>query len=306
MLVKFCTVTSALGISWQHLNHPNLFVRAVYRFHVYFHIRLILHELRISLTHEDGFSKIKNAYIKGAYYSSCDDYGVDPTETWMYGDWFYITDFAVFGHNVKATERSPSDDLTRSIITQSKGFKRKGIDQIRRSVTAYVYLVLTSQVQVRSSILGNSAPAVDGQKIFKSTLKALINEDYSINIDIERYQGVLEHASSKVDFSVGIGIYMLSSNLKLSIAMRKGYNNKILVNNTGMKIGLNNDLNNNRKKLLVITLDVSKAVMPEIRHDPVERKKLHNLKILTQKHNNVKLAITLLIVGTGLIAFRFR
>ena len=40
----FC-VTSALGISWQHLNHPNLLVRAVYRFHVYFHVRLILHEL---------------------------------------------------------------------------------------------------------------------------------------------------------------------------------------------------------------------------------------------------------------------
>ena len=33
----FCA-TSALGISWQHLNHPNLLVRAVYRFHLYFHI----------------------------------------------------------------------------------------------------------------------------------------------------------------------------------------------------------------------------------------------------------------------------
>ena len=53
----FC-VTSALGISWQHLNLPNLLVRTVYRFHVYFHIRLILHELGISLPHEDGFSKV--------------------------------------------------------------------------------------------------------------------------------------------------------------------------------------------------------------------------------------------------------
>ena len=34
--------TSSLGISWQHLNHPNLLVRSVYRFHVYFHVRLIL------------------------------------------------------------------------------------------------------------------------------------------------------------------------------------------------------------------------------------------------------------------------
>ena len=62
----FCA-TSALSISWQHLNHPNLLVRAVYRFHVYCHVQLILHDLGISLPHEDGFSKVKNAYINSAY-----------------------------------------------------------------------------------------------------------------------------------------------------------------------------------------------------------------------------------------------
>ena len=66
--------------------------------------------------------------------------------------------------------------------------------------------------------------------------KALIKEDYSIDIDIKRYQGLLEHALSKVDFSVGIGIYMLPSNLNLSIGKTKGYNGKILVSNTGMKL----------------------------------------------------------------------
>ena len=59
----FC-VTKALGISWQHLNHPNLLVRTLYRFHAYFQKRLILHELGISLPHEDAFSKIKNAYTE--------------------------------------------------------------------------------------------------------------------------------------------------------------------------------------------------------------------------------------------------
>ena len=39
----FCAI-SALGIFWQHLNHPNLLVRSAYRFHVYFHVRLILHD----------------------------------------------------------------------------------------------------------------------------------------------------------------------------------------------------------------------------------------------------------------------
>ena len=70
---------------------------------------------------------------------------------------------------------------------------------------AYVYLVLTSQVQARSSIVGNSAPSVDAQKVFKSTFKALINEEYSIGIYIERYQRGLEHALPKVAFPVGIG-----------------------------------------------------------------------------------------------------
>ena len=69
--VMFC-VTSALAISWQHLNHPKLLLRSVYRFHEYVHVRLILHELGISLPHEDGFSRVKNAYIESGYYGVCD------------------------------------------------------------------------------------------------------------------------------------------------------------------------------------------------------------------------------------------
>ena len=179
----------------------------------------------------------------------------------MHGDWFYTTGYGIFGHEVKATKRSLPDNLMRWIITQSKGFTRKGIEKISRSVRAYVYLVLTSQVQARSSIVGNSAPAVDAQQVFKSTFKALINEDYSIAIDIERYQGVLEHALSKVDFSVGIGIYMLPSNLNLNIGQAKGYNKKILVSNTDMKIDSNRDINKDHKKL---PLDAPKIMIPTV------------------------------------------
>ena len=100
----FCA-TSALGISWQHLNHPNLLVRTVYRFHVHFHVRLILHDLGISLPHEDGFSKVKNSYINSVYYNICDKYGVDPTETLMYRDWFYTTNYGIFGHEVQSYQK---------------------------------------------------------------------------------------------------------------------------------------------------------------------------------------------------------
>ena len=281
-------VTSALGISWKHLNHPNLLVGAVRRFHVYFHVRLIVH-INCIINYTTN-------YIKSTYYSICDDYGVDADETWMHGDWFYTTDYGVFGHEVKATESSPPYNLTRWIITQSKGFTRKGTEKISRSVKAYVYLVLTSQVQARSSIVGNSAPAVDVKQVFKSTFKALINEDYSIGIDIERYQGVLEHALSKVDLSVSTDIYMLPSNLNLNIGKTKGYNNKILASNTDMKIGSNRDINEVRKKLLLTPPDVPKKVIPAVRHENPK-------KMLTEGHNDEKLVMTLLIVGAGLIPY---
>ena len=148
----------------------------------------------------------------------------------------------------------------------------------------YVYLVLTSQVQARSSITGNSVPAVDAQQVLKSTFKELINEDYSIAINIERYQGVLEHALSNVDFSVGTGIYMVPSNLNLNTGKMKGYNNKILVSNTDIKIGSNRDINRGQKKLN--PPDVPNTVIPAVRHDPVETTIPHNLKMLTEKYND--------------------
>ena len=147
--------------------------------------------------------------------------------------------------------------------------------------------------------MGNSEPAVDAQQVFKSTFKALINEDYSIGIGIERYQGKLEHALLKVHFSVGSGIYMLSSNLNLSMGKTKGYNNKILVSNTDMKIGSNKDINKDHKKFPVTPPDddAPQIVIPVARHD--------NLKMITEKHNNEKLVITLLIVEIGLITYHF-
>ena len=82
--------------------------------------------------------------------------------------------------------------------------------------------------------------------------------------------------------------------MNLSIVKKKGYNNKILVSNTDMKIGLNRDINKDHKKL---PPDVPKTVISTVRHD---------LKMIIEKHNDEKLAITLLIVGVGLIAYRLK
>ena len=99
-----------------------------------------------------------------------------------------------------------------------------------------------------------------------------------------------------------MGIYMLPNSLNLSIGHRKRCNNKILVSNTDTKIGSNRDINKDHKKLLDVP---KKIVAPAVQHDPVETTIPHNLTSLAEKHNDEKLAITLLIVGNGLTAYHF-
>ena len=70
-----------------------------------------------------------------------------------------------------------------------------------------------------------------------------------------------------------------------------------------MKICSNRDINRNHKKLT--PPEVPNTVILAARHDSVGTTILHNLKMLTEKHNDEKLAITLLIVGTGLIVYNF-
>ena len=88
---------------------------------------------------------------------------------------------------------------------------------------------------------------------------------------------MLEQALTKVDFLVGIGIYILPSNLNLNIGKTKGYNKKILVSNTDMKIGSNRDINRDHKKLTQPDVP-KKIVIPAVQHNPP-----HNLKMLIEK-----------------------
>ena len=106
---------------------------------------------------------------------------------------------------------------------------------------------------------------------------------------------------------------MLPSNLNLNIGKTKGYNNKILVSNTGMKIGSNRDINKDHQKLPPpepgktggVTHDVPKMMKGTDKPVKDHLAVRHDLKMLTEKHNDKKLAITLLIIGAGLIAYHF-
>ena len=71
-----------------------------------------------------------------------------------------------------------------------------------------------------------------------------MNRRVDIWKDIKRYQDTLSYASSKVDYSVGEHVYMLSSNMTLKIKTGTvGYNNKILVSDGKFILGKNEKVN---------------------------------------------------------------
>ena len=72
----FCA-SSACGVSSVHLNYAkNPMIRAVYRFHVYYHVRRVLKKLQVPLPHETGFNAADNPYTSSELLKICEDYGV--------------------------------------------------------------------------------------------------------------------------------------------------------------------------------------------------------------------------------------
>ena len=66
---------------------------------------------------------------------------------------------------------------------------------------------------------------MDSHQVFNITFTALITEDYFFGDNIDSYQSLLDHVLSKVDFSIGTGIYMVPSNINLNIGKTIRYEN---------------------------------------------------------------------------------
>ena len=51
-------------------------IRAVYCFHVYYHVRQVLKRSQTPLPHETGFNAADNPYTESKFFKICEDYGV--------------------------------------------------------------------------------------------------------------------------------------------------------------------------------------------------------------------------------------
>lgn len=76
-----------------------------------FHLRVMLHQLDVSLSHKDKLNKVKNSYINSAFYSNFDYYGANPGQTWINRHWFYKSACDNFIDGRKTRESSPAATL---------------------------------------------------------------------------------------------------------------------------------------------------------------------------------------------------
>ena len=128
------------------------------------------------------------------------------------------------------------------ILDNSQGFTAPGVERLNDSISAYVWAILGAQAQTHTSILG-SGTAFDGQNQFLANVEDAISSPVDIPSAIEHYQSILQHASSKVDFAFGTGLYMAPSNMSLHIGYVAGYNNKIMIAPVGQPLGVAPDIN---------------------------------------------------------------
>ena len=174
--------SSARGVSSEHLNytkHP--MIRAVYHFHMYYHMRRVLKRLQVPLPQVIGVRTSDNPYTNSEFLKICEDYGV-PNDPMRYRDEkFYWT----YQGGVRwPDDYIGPDSMTRWILEKSDGFTDVGPYKISESVRAYAYLILSSQASPRSGIVGNTTSALTAQSAFLNNFENVVNHRVDIREDI--------------------------------------------------------------------------------------------------------------------------
>ena len=270
------------------------------------------------MPHETGFNAADNPDTESEFLKICEDYGV-PNDPMRYRDVkFYWTYQRGVGW---PNDYIGPDSMTRWIIETSVGFTDIGLLRISESVRAYAFLILSSQVSARSSIVGNTASSLTAQSAFLNNSEDIVNHRVNIQEDIKHYQDTLSYALSKVDYSVGESIYMIPSDMNLKIRSGTvGYNNKILVSDGKFILGKNENVNSvpvmksHRTDSLetpAIKNHKTNCIKPTtittsqgLTHTPAISQKNQEPKTIT--HNEEKIALVLALAGGFAIWNMFR
>ena len=206
----------------------------------------------------------------------------------------------------------------------SNGLTNAGQARLNQSIEALVYCVLGAQVNVRSSILGNTGSAQEVRQEFLVLLEDAIKQP-DISESVQRFQLAVQEAKVKLDLAVSPGTWLMPSRMVINTESTIGYNNRLKRVEPSMKLGVNTDVNSKSRPVgIKHNLGKSKVSLPHtsvakkkvnvsvIKNDPQPNKpavargadKTSPVKPDTTKHE-INLAVLTIVVG-GLAWFMFR
>ena len=278
--------TTGCGVAFiNHLMNSKIppQIRSFMRFHVYYTIRRILHEMGVALPDSTVFNPLENPYNVQKYNQLCKEFGIQLHSDFRFldgpngglgytttagkgnkytvfngRDFFIANDeYAKSGlHKWRRPDNMRARILymkntdaiaqwDRFIIRHGQGFSRPGLARLSDSICAYVYCILGAQARVRSSIVGLAGGNGLARKQFLRLLEDLI-VDTDTYKNYERYQDAITETKVKLDMAMSPELYMLPSRMIINTESRGGYNNQLKYATDDMHFGYNGDVNNER------------------------------------------------------------
>ena len=274
--------TTGCGVSVEdHLTPDDSFLKSVYRFHVYYQIRRILEEIKAPLPYDKTWNPMENSYDREGYEKICDEFGISKSSDWRisgpnqgFGPVFYYWASRGYIKVIDVHKKAPDGEYdpkemsftlpTQGLIThvdyidqendvvsrawrffmlnKSDGLTRPGIERLDDSIQTSVWSVLTAQVQIRSSSLGIGAD-YRAQTQFQTNVETSITSPIDLGAAIKRYERVVQHARSELNFSFGERLVIAPEDLLLRIGKIVGYNNNIIFATSAQHVGVNKGLN---------------------------------------------------------------
>ena len=267
-------------------------VRAFYKFHIYFTVRRILFQMGgiqsiSALPGDPTFDQINNKYDVASYKRICNEFGVDPSSDFRFtrganhglgSVYIYVSnigpskeegDIYPGGSKKFSDEGGKGKDGNLIYYIEpddaaygqadwfcpnvAEGLTQAGLSRINQSIEAFVYCVLGSQVNVRSSILGSGGRAKEAQSEFLVLVEDSIRQP-DLAKSVQRYQLAVDEAKVRLNFAVCPGAWLMPASMVINTESTIGYNNQLKQAVPGMKLGVNDEVNKSTKKVGVTNM----------------------------------------------------
>ena len=225
------------------------------------------------------FNQFDNKYDVVSYKRICAEFGVDPSSDFRFtrgannglGDvYIYVTNIGPTnsgadypGYDLFSDEGGTAskgnviyhiepDDTAYAQAdwfcpNGAEGLTQAGLSRINQSIEAFVYCVLGSQVNVRSSILGSGGRAKEAQSEFLVLVEDAIRQP-DLAKSVQRYQLAIDEAEVRLNLAVCPGAWLMPARMLINTESTAGYNNQLKQAVQGMKLGINNGVNTSTKK----------------------------------------------------------